>query len=49
MNLGKKFNLYDNLLEDIISLEFWEKDFTNNSLECSMKCNKNVVTEKYAT
>lgn len=49
MNLGKKFNLYDNLLEDIISLEFWKEDFTNNSLECSMKCNKNVVTEKYAT
>jgi MoaA/NifB/PqqE/SkfB family radical SAM enzyme len=49
MNLGKKFNLYHNLLEDIISLDFWKKDFTNNSLECSMKCNKDIVTEKYAT
>jgi MoaA/NifB/PqqE/SkfB family radical SAM enzyme len=48
-DLGKKFNLYDNLLEDVISMNFWEKDFVNDSLECRLKCNKNVVTEKYAT
>lgn len=48
-DLGKKFNLHNNLLEDVLSMNFWEKDFVDNSLECKLKCNKSVVTEKYAT
>lgn len=49
LDLGKKFNLYDTLLNEVINNDFWKTDFTKNSLECTMKCDKNRVTENYAT
>lgn len=47
--LGKKFNLNNNLLTDIIADKFWSSDFTNEHYECNTKCNKNVFTKNYAT
>lgn len=49
INNGKKFNLHTNNLEDVVNNTYWEKDFSNNSFECNLKCNKNVVNKNYAT
>jgi MoaA/NifB/PqqE/SkfB family radical SAM enzyme len=47
--LGKKYNLNDNLLIDVVSDSFWDKDFVNNSYECSTKCASKFVDKNYAT
>jgi MoaA/NifB/PqqE/SkfB family radical SAM enzyme len=47
--LGKKYNLNDNLLIDVVSDSFWNKDFVNNSYECSTKCASKFVDKNYAT
>lgn len=47
--LGKKYNLYDNNLNDVINIEFFNREFVNESYECKTKCNKNLVTKNYAT
>jgi len=49
LEISKKFNLHKNMLKDVITNEFWNKEFINNSLECVNKCSKHIVTEKYAT
>jgi MoaA/NifB/PqqE/SkfB family radical SAM enzyme len=49
IDISKKFNLHKNILKDVITNEFWNKEFINNSLECVNKCSKHIVTEKYAT
>lgn len=48
-NLGKKYNLFDNLLSDIVKDSYWNKDFLNNSYECSTKCLSKFVDKNYAT
>ena len=47
--LGKKYNLNDNQLVDVVSDSFWDKDFVNNSYECSTKCASKFVDKNYAT
>jgi MoaA/NifB/PqqE/SkfB family radical SAM enzyme len=47
--LGKKYNLNDNQLVDVVSDSFWNKDFVNNSYECSTKCLSKYVDKNYAT
>ena len=49
LELGKKFNLHHTLLNEVIADMFWRKDFTKDSVECNLKCDKHRVTEKYAT
>lgn len=49
MDIGKNYNLHDIDLQDVIQNDFWDKDFTENSFECSTKCLKAVVDKNYAT
>jgi len=49
INNGKKFNLHTNNLTDVVNDVYWKKDFTSNSFECNLKCNKDVVNKNYAT
>jgi len=49
LELGKKFNLNHTLLNEVVTNDFWNADFTKDSLECGTKCNKDRVTENYAT
>jgi len=46
---GKKYNLNVNNLSDVVNDIYWQKDFANNSFECNLKCNKEVVNKNYAT
>lgn len=49
-DLGKKFNLYNNTLEEVLSNTFWGSEFKKFSwIECKTKCNKSVVNYFYAT
>lgn len=47
--LGKKYNLYDNSLIDVVSNNFWNSDFTKDSFECLTKCSSKYVDKNYAT
>ena len=47
--LGKKYNLYDNLLSDVVNDVFWKEKFVENSFECNLKCKSSVVDKNYAT
>lgn len=47
--LGKSLNLYDNNLQDVLNMKFWEKDFIKESYECSTKCSTERVEKNYAT
>jgi MoaA/NifB/PqqE/SkfB family radical SAM enzyme len=47
--LGKKFNLYENLLSDVVNDMFWNERFIENSYECKLKCTSSVVDKNYAT
>jgi MoaA/NifB/PqqE/SkfB family radical SAM enzyme len=49
LELGKKFNLHENNLVDVTDSLFWNNEFTNDSFECSTKCNSERVTKNYAT
>lgn len=49
LSMGKKFNLKNNLLADVVSNTFWNNDFVKNSYECNTKCDKNIVDKNYAT
>ena len=47
--LGKKYNLYENLLTDVVNDMFWQEKFVENSFECNLKCKNSVVDKNYAT
>lgn len=47
--LGQKYNLNDNQLVNVVDDSFWNKDFVNNSYECSTKCASKFVDKNYAT
>lgn len=47
--LGKKYNLNNVLLTDVVNDSFWNKDFVTNSYECSTKCLSKHVNKNYAT
>ena len=47
--LGRKFNLHQVLLSDVVGDAFWNKDFVTNSYECKTKCSVKVVNKNYAT
>lgn len=49
IDMGKKFNLYDNLLDDVLKDNIWNDDLFSNSIECKTKCHVDRVTEKYGT
>jgi len=47
--IAKKFNLHDNLLEDVLNDKFWSSDFQSFKWqECKTKCNKKIVNLEYA-
>ena len=48
-DLGKKYNLNNTLLTDVVKDSFWDKDFVTNSYECSTKCSSKYVNKNYAT
>jgi MoaA/NifB/PqqE/SkfB family radical SAM enzyme len=48
-DLGKKYNLHDNMLSEVVSDPFWSTDFMLENFECKTKCASNVVTKNYAT
>jgi len=47
--LGKKFNLHTVDLQEVISMSFWNKEFSENSFECDTKCAVERVTKNYAS
>lgn len=47
--LGKKYNLNLITLTDVVSDKFWNKNFVENSYECSTKCSAKYVDKNYAT
>lgn len=47
--LGKKFNLNENNLIDVVQDVFWNSEFTKDSYECSTKCSAQFVNKNYAT
>ena len=49
IKIAKNYNLNQVNLIDIVNDAFWSKDFLNNSIECSTKCNSAVVDKNYAT
>lgn len=49
LDIGKKYNLHNVDLMNVIHDEFWDKSFTENSFECTTKCVKAVVDKNYAT
>jgi MoaA/NifB/PqqE/SkfB family radical SAM enzyme len=48
-SLGKKYNLHNNKLSDVVTDSFWKKDFLKDSYECLTKCLSNHVDKNYAT
>ena len=48
-DLGKKYNLHNTPLAEVVADKFWDNDFVTNSYECSTKCSVNVVNKNYAT
>ena len=49
LNLGKKYNLHETNLSEVVSDNFWVNKFTHNSYECTTKCAVSVVDKNYAT
>jgi len=48
--LADKFNLHNNILENVLVDEFWEKEFqTFRWHECKTKCASSIVDFDYAT
>jgi MoaA/NifB/PqqE/SkfB family radical SAM enzyme len=48
-DLGKKYNLIDNTLSEVVNDPFWSTNFMTENFECKTKCASNVVTKNYAT
>lgn len=48
-SLGRKYNLKKSTLSDVVSDNFWDHKFTENSYECSTKCQSKYVDKIYAT
>jgi len=49
MDIAKKYNLHETNLTDVIDDEFWNTEFTKQSIECGTKCHVDVVDKNYAT
>jgi len=49
LEIAKNYNLHEKNLEDVITDEFWDKDFLQGSMECATKCAVHVVDKNYAT
>jgi len=49
-SIAEQFNLHRRTLTDVVNDSFWKNEFKAFGwLECKQKCNKNVVSEEYAT
>jgi len=49
VDLSKSYNLHNVTLQSVLDLDFYKKNFVNDSFECNIKCNKDIVTKNYGT